>query len=385
MQDNINDMDNEVPFCFLCDHPCCGAYFNLSNCVMDCTRTKISTKLADLVGEEFIVIIEENDVICRSCFNILNTMERLESQLRKLGSTIFNFLEDKYSLKTGEMFESAPPLQILFKKDPLNTVKDKENKKSKDTDAVKDGASKKPDETKALTCDQCNYSTPFRAFMVFHIREHRKLNNPPLTVNIEEVVEQPTPVPQKKTTKANKRGKTSGSVSKRVKTISEAVNSSTPLVQEVDSIQLDEIDSGGEYRFLHGQDEDHLSEEMLTKVDALVEASEQMNAVLLSEQNDVQISETTKDQVPESQTQLQVFLAENDLLEVVGQPGIFCMLDSNTGKIVQRLRKSDDGSFVPTDLMESESQTVMHQLEDGTFEVVSLPGLEDSGNGLTLM
>lgn len=86
--------------------------------------------------------------------------------------------------------------------------------------------------------------------MVFHIREHRKLNNPPLTVNIEEVVEQPTPVPQKKTTKANKRGKTTGSVSKRVKTISEAVNSSTPLVQEVDSIQLDGMCHCGASRLL---------------------------------------------------------------------------------------------------------------------------------------
>lgn len=43
-------------------------------------------------------------------------MDHLESQLVNLGNTILNFLEDKYSLKPGEIFDTAPPLQIVFKK-----------------------------------------------------------------------------------------------------------------------------------------------------------------------------------------------------------------------------------------------------------------------------
>lgn len=43
-------------------------------------------------------------------------MDRLESQLANLGNTILNFLEDKYALQPGEIFQNIPPLQIIFKK-----------------------------------------------------------------------------------------------------------------------------------------------------------------------------------------------------------------------------------------------------------------------------
>lgn len=61
-------------------------------------------------------VIENTDIICRSCVNIFNTMDRLMLQLANLGNTILNYLEEKYSLIPGEIFQTAPPLHVVFKK-----------------------------------------------------------------------------------------------------------------------------------------------------------------------------------------------------------------------------------------------------------------------------
>lgn len=381
----------EQPYCFVCDQPAPGVYFNLLDCLSEPSQTKISATLGKLVGKEFMFVIENTDIICRSCVNIFNTMDRLMLQLANLGNTILNYLEEKYSLIPGEIFQTAPPLHVVFKKDISKAQTDEPNKISKNT------GEKEKTAAKELSCQipECSYTTTFKALMVFHMRQHDKLNNPPSSEHTEEVVSNPpgeTVVPSPSNNKLSKGGKRMKPVkegNKKMKMTAKepeeiVVAPSPPLLiqEEETSIHVDGMDPGGGFEFMPGQDDDHFSEDMLIKVESLVQGVGVQREL---ETGTFQVDMVDTDVIP-NENELQVFLTDHDLLEVAGEPGVFCMLDSETGKIIQRLKKVDDGSFEPLEVLDDECQTVMHQLEDGSFALVSLPSvLENSSSGLTLI
>ncbi|KAI5738832.1 hypothetical protein M8J77_011714 [Diaphorina citri] len=374
-------ISEDVPFCFVCDHPICGSYFNLSQCVTEQSHTKMSTKLAQMVGEEYLVVIEEPDVICRSCWSILNTMDRLESQLANLGNTILNFLEDKYALQPGEIFQNIPPLQIIFKKE--STKQGDENNEQNDNS--KDGEEKES-EFKPMHCPECNYVTQFNAYMVFHMREHNRLKNP---TPIETTEEETNQASCKKTSRGRKLKQVGeGGGKKR--------NKSLLSEEEMTNVQVDgihstgDMDNGTEFAFIatdNNQMGDQLSEEMLNKVNSLVQSAgggeleEETGEPFTVQMNAVPGECLT--QGLEDSSGIRVF--QHELLEVEGEPNVFCMLDSKTGRVVKRLKKIEDGSFERMDMLESDSHAVMHQLDDGTLAMVSLTGLQEDTGDLSLM
>lgn len=58
-----------------------------------------------------MVVISEDDIICRGCATMINSLDRLEKELGSLRSMVLRYLEKKYDLEDGELVNtrSNPP------------------------------------------------------------------------------------------------------------------------------------------------------------------------------------------------------------------------------------------------------------------------------------
>ncbi|KAG9436733.1 hypothetical protein HZU67_01690 [Apis mellifera carnica] len=182
VSDTGNDYNNskllEELQCFVCDAKIQGRHYSLATCRTQISRTRVIEKLGELVGERYMVVISEDDVICRSCANLINTLDRLDVEMCNVRDNVLRFLEQKYSLEKGELLgnsekqkRSQPP-QIT--KCNSQTVTTYQNRKDV---ILSSNITEKPKHKKSniwLQCDKCQYTTLHNSFMVHHIRDHIK-------------------------------------------------------------------------------------------------------------------------------------------------------------------------------------------------------------------
>lgn len=56
-----------------------------------------------LIYFSYMVIISEEDVICRGCATMINSLDRLEKEVGSLRSIVLRYLEKKYDMEDGEL------------------------------------------------------------------------------------------------------------------------------------------------------------------------------------------------------------------------------------------------------------------------------------------
>ncbi|XP_069671145.1 uncharacterized protein [Periplaneta americana] len=198
-------VSNEELRCFVCDVAVTGRYYTLATCRTQSTKIRLIEKLGQLVGERYMVVISEDDIICRGCANLMNTLDRLETEMGSVRNVVLRFLEKKYALEEGELLNNkatnfCPPPQITSRntsvvpgsrtryntngesfmsrkrKAALSEIESEQenslpgqNSKSQKTD---------PKSNVWMQCDKCKYTTHYNAFMIHHIRQHVKKKNP---------------------------------------------------------------------------------------------------------------------------------------------------------------------------------------------------------------
>lgn len=94
--------------CFICDELIPGQPLNLTECETNSSREKVTKKLARMVGDDFCVIVSEEDVICRRCFTLFNTMDKAEFELNQVRSKLRGYINKKYSIEDDE-----PPAKMV--------------------------------------------------------------------------------------------------------------------------------------------------------------------------------------------------------------------------------------------------------------------------------
>ncbi|XP_012534644.1 uncharacterized protein LOC105835698 isoform X2 [Monomorium pharaonis] len=128
---------------------------------MPCPRAERKAR-----GPGYMVVISEDDVICRSCGILVNTLDRLETEMRQARDYILRFLEKKYSLADGELRandDKPKPCQ------PPQITKSE----AKETSNSNSGNKKTLAKTQTwLQCDKCKYTTHLNSFMMQHLRDH---------------------------------------------------------------------------------------------------------------------------------------------------------------------------------------------------------------------
>lgn len=93
--------------CFICDENIIGAATSLTDSETITSREKVTKKLAKMVGDDFCVIVSEDDVICRRCLTLFNTMDKYESDMENVRNRLRGFINKKYGIDDEE-----PPVKI---------------------------------------------------------------------------------------------------------------------------------------------------------------------------------------------------------------------------------------------------------------------------------
>lgn len=116
-QQNIMDTDSGVR-CYICDELLLPTQTQTSLTEMCTTHTstKFPNKLAQLVGEGFLVIVCNEDFVCSRCTNLVNYYDRLENDVERVKSNLLNLLNKKYGINEDSGGSNAdagsPPLKM---------------------------------------------------------------------------------------------------------------------------------------------------------------------------------------------------------------------------------------------------------------------------------
>lgn len=164
--------------CFVCDVKIQGRHYALATCRTQTSRSRVIEKLGELVGERYMVVISEDDVICRSCANLINTLDRLDVEMCNVRDNVLQFLEQKYSLDKGELLGSnektkrSQPPQITKCNNENVTSQGRRRDAAFSSQTTDRGKNKKSNVW--MQCDKCRYTTLHNSYMIHHMRDHIK-------------------------------------------------------------------------------------------------------------------------------------------------------------------------------------------------------------------
>ncbi|XP_011328975.1 uncharacterized protein LOC105274492 isoform X2 [Ooceraea biroi] len=177
---NDNDVAKEESRCFVCDAQVRGRYYTLATCRTQNSQARVIEKLGELVGERYMVVISEDDVICRSCAVLVNNLDRLETEMRNVRNHVLRFLERKYFLEDGELRGNSdrpkpcqPPQITKSNAREVTNCCARQSEIDLETYYSKNKQIRKRSHS-WLQCDKCKYTTHLNSFMMHHLRDHVK-------------------------------------------------------------------------------------------------------------------------------------------------------------------------------------------------------------------
>lgn len=156
--------------CFICDENIMGSPSSLKTCETLTTHEKVSKKLARLVGDDFCVIVSDDDFVCRRCITLFNTMDKYEYDLENVKTRLRGYINKKYSIDEQE----EPPAKIQRIGEQTNrwqnstgtgtsNVANKEAAENQlkhlQNSPVKRGANTSGGPTKLYKCIACDFKT----------------------------------------------------------------------------------------------------------------------------------------------------------------------------------------------------------------------------------
>lgn len=103
----INAPAMQMCKCFVCDERVISSGVPLLQSTTQVSNTDLPTKIGQLMGEKFMVVVSADDVLCRKCHALVNHVDKLESDLLLVKRSLRNHLKKKYGLnddikETGE-------------------------------------------------------------------------------------------------------------------------------------------------------------------------------------------------------------------------------------------------------------------------------------------
>ncbi|XP_017081117.2 uncharacterized protein LOC108114576 [Drosophila eugracilis] len=97
--------------CYICDDRC-EPQTSLTDMSTTHTSTKFPNKLAQLVGEGFLVIVCGDDYVCSRCTNLVNYYDRLENDVERVKTNLISLLNKKYAINEDAGLDGSPPLKM---------------------------------------------------------------------------------------------------------------------------------------------------------------------------------------------------------------------------------------------------------------------------------
>ncbi|KAJ9584518.1 hypothetical protein L9F63_021128, partial [Diploptera punctata] len=172
--------------CFICDSSITGKGISLLMGCAPYSKISLPTKIGQLMGEGFVIIVTGDDVLCRRCSSLIIRLDKLETDMDVVKKALTGYLKMKYSLYEEEenlsyqlveqtedevsmqdgadsndqsIFEALQDVDLIYSEDELNETK-QEVHTLQDLDIT------------GYKCMSCQYKTTSSAVFLQHLKTH---------------------------------------------------------------------------------------------------------------------------------------------------------------------------------------------------------------------
>lgn len=101
--------------CFICDGVVCGRATPLLMGIAPYSKIALPTKLGQLMGDRFMVIVTADDVLCRRCASLIIRLDKLEVDTEIVKKALTGYLKMKYHLYDDDEESESHMLNSLYK------------------------------------------------------------------------------------------------------------------------------------------------------------------------------------------------------------------------------------------------------------------------------
>ncbi|XP_063240013.1 uncharacterized protein LOC134540893 isoform X2 [Bacillus rossius redtenbacheri] len=84
--------------CFVCDEAAGRDGVSLRFGLTSCSSTALPTKIGQLMGDNFMIVVTDADVLCKRCSALLNHLDKLEQDMGVVRKALTGYLKKKYHL-----------------------------------------------------------------------------------------------------------------------------------------------------------------------------------------------------------------------------------------------------------------------------------------------
>lgn len=88
--------------CFVCNNKVVGERVSLATAVAPQSKIGLPEKISQLIGDDFVVVVTEQDVVCKRCVSLLVHIDKLENELSLVKKAVLTYIKHKYNLPLDE-------------------------------------------------------------------------------------------------------------------------------------------------------------------------------------------------------------------------------------------------------------------------------------------
>lgn len=166
----------------MCDAKLYGERTRVCSSIAPHSSVPYPEKIAELLGDEFVVIVTPADHMCKKCTSLLTHMDKLENDLKLVKNAILSYIQKKYGLLSADQpIKTLDVVNGHLKTEELDvgqrrvpsglTVKDNSvNFPLKMLKTQHDNSSK----MKIYKCGFCAFQSKELGHVRFHMRSHMK-------------------------------------------------------------------------------------------------------------------------------------------------------------------------------------------------------------------
>lgn len=84
--------------CFLCNSKLFGERTRVCSSITPHSNIPYPEKIAELMGEEFVIIVTPADHLCKQCTLLFTHMDKLEQDLKLVKNSMVSYIQKKYGI-----------------------------------------------------------------------------------------------------------------------------------------------------------------------------------------------------------------------------------------------------------------------------------------------
>jgi len=110
--------------CFVCDGTLGDKNTRMSTNITPYSNVPYLEKVSELLGEEFVIVVNSNDRMCQKCTSMLRHIDKLETDLKLVKNAMMSLIQNKYEiLPLGQDVNSIEVVTVIIKKNYLHCNK----------------------------------------------------------------------------------------------------------------------------------------------------------------------------------------------------------------------------------------------------------------------